>query len=179
KTQENLTIMDVGGASTEFIIVKPGGEIKSSFSAPFGSVRATNWLEEGIWEQRFAAVKKRFENEFQKINTETLHCVAGTMTSLANMRLKNKEFVEAEVHGHVLSKEDIRDMLEEYKDFFPERFLEEFPFLGKRARAIKGGLFLVNAISEIVNVKKFKVSTYGLRYGTLIEGRIKNDHLFK
>lgn len=174
-----MTIMDVGGASTEFITVAPGGEIKSSFSAPFGSVRATNWLEKGVWEERFEEIKKQFEKEFNKIKTDTLHCVAGTMTSLANMHLDHKEFVEKEVHGHILSKEDIDSLLRQFKDFSPKQFLQKFPFLGKRSNAIRGGLFLVHKLSGFLNVSHFKVSTYGLRYGTLIEGKISNGHLFK
>ena len=177
--QERLAIMDIGGASTEFIVVEPPGEVAFSFSAPFGSVRATNWLKEGSWPKSFETAKETFKEEFKKINTPVLHCVAGTMTSLANMRLDNKNFVEEDVHGYVLLKKDIAEMFESFKDFTPSDFLNRFPFLGKRSNAIRGGLFLVKAICEAVPADKFKVSTYGLRYGALLAGEIQDEHLHK
>lgn len=176
---ENLAIMDIGGASTEFILVDENNEIKNSFSIPIGSVRATNWLEDGCWEEKTAGILKDWQSSLDTIHAKTLQCVAGTMTSLANMHLKHSDFVESEVHGHVLTKSEIKKMSHEYENLSPEEFLAKFPFLGKRSAAIRGGLILASWISELIEVEEFKVSTYGLRYGTLLEGSIRSDFISK
>ena len=175
---KNLAIMDIGGASTEFILVGPGAEITKSFSTPVGSVRVTNWLADGSFDERFSMLLENFGADLSQIQAQTLHCVAGTMTSLANMHLDNRDFVENEVHGHILTKNDIEEMVEKYQNFSPQEFLERFPFLGKRSAAIKGGLLLAQRLASAVNVSDFKVSTYGLRYGTLLEGEIRHEHLY-
>lgn len=175
----SLAIMDIGGASTEFILVDPPGKITKSFSVPIGSVRVTNWLEEGIFDEKLSKILEEWKEDLSHIRAETLQCVAGTMTSLANMHLDHKQFVESEVHGHVLSSADIQNMVELYKSWKPQDFIERFPFLGKRSSAIKGGLLLASRIASLVDVSYFRVSTYGLRYGTLLEGGVKNEHLFR
>lgn len=175
--KESLAIMDIGGASTEFILLDEKGSINKSFSVPIGSVRATNWLDEGIWTEKFAKVLNDWEEDLLLIKAPVLHCVAGTMTSLANMHLEHKDFVESEVHGHILLKEDIQTMAHKYRDWTAEAFLDRFPFLGKRSAAIRGGLLLASSLSKILEPEKYQVSTYGLRYGTLLEGNVKESFL--
>lgn len=172
-----LAIMDIGGASTEFILTTSSGDIERSFSLPVGSVRAVNWISEGTWDEKFGEIARRWSGELSLVNAKVLHCVAGTMTSLANMRLGHKSFAENEVHGHVLNKEDILRMEKELRDYTPEMFLSRFPFLGKRSAAIKGGLELVVKLSPLLNVERFQVSVYGLRYGTLLAGEIETRFL--
>ncbi|MCO4753211.1 MAG: hypothetical protein KC478_01955 [Bacteriovoracaceae bacterium] len=176
--KEAMTIMDIGGASTEFISLDAEKNIVSSFSLPVGSVRVTNWMEAGDWKESFKKAIESFEEQLNDLDVSTLHCVAGTLTSLANMHLQHKEFIESEVHGHVLESSDIETMVQVYSDFSPEQFLEKFPFLGKRSRAIRGGLFLTRELGTLLKVDKFKVSTYGLRYGTLLEGKVRGEHVF-
>lgn len=173
--ENEMAIMDIGGASTEFILTDSQGNIKTSFSMPVGSVRMTNWIEEGVVEERFKSLLKEWGDKLKLVECDTLSCVAGTMTSLANMHLDHRQFVENEVHGHILKKKDIVEMAKKYCDWDSDKFLDRFPFLGKRSRAIKGGLLLAKKISENVNVNSFKVSTYGLRYGTLLEGEISDE----
>lgn len=175
--KESLAIMDIGGASTEFILLDENGSINKSFSVPIGSVRAANWLDEGIWTEKFAKVLNDWEEDLLLIKAPVLHCVAGTMTSLANMHLEHKDFVESEVHGHILLKEDIQTMAHKYRDWTAEGFLDRFPFLGKRSAAIRGGLLLASSLSKILEPEKYQVSTYGLRYGTLLEGNVKESFL--
>ena len=56
-----------------------------------------------------------------------------------------------------------------------EELLVEYPFLGKRVYTIEGGLKVLIAFLEKLLIKEVIVSTYGLRYGTLIAGKIE-DH---
>jgi exopolyphosphatase/guanosine-5'-triphosphate,3'-diphosphate pyrophosphatase len=173
---EIITIMDIGGASTELIKVNTKTfNILESISMPVGAVRASQWLADGLFVQNLQKIFLDFRSEIDKFQSKELYCVAGTVTSLGNMHLQNKEFIEDDVHGLVLKPEDIDNLFKKYSGSTPEEFLEHFPFLQKRSNSICGGLHLVYHIVHRLLVKEITISTYGLRYGTILEGKIKKD----
>lgn len=175
---EVITLMDIGGASTELIKVNVKTfQILETISMPIGAVRCTQWLQDGLFVQNLQKVFLDFRNEIDKFQGKDLYCVAGTVTSLGNMHLQNKEFVEGEVHGLVLKVEDVDGLFKKYSDATPEAFLEQFPFLQKRSQSIRGGLHLVYHITHRLLVKELTISTFGLRYGTLLEGKIKKEFI--
>lgn len=175
---EVITIMDVGGASTELIKVNTKNfQILETISMPVGAVRATNWLQDNLFVQNLQKVFIDFRNEIDKFQSKELYCVAGTMTSLGNMHLMRKEFVEDDVHGLTMKAEDIDFMFKKYSEWESAQFLEAFPFLQKRSQSIRGGLHLVYHLIHRLLVKDVTVSTYGLRYGTLLEGKIKSEFI--
>ena len=175
---EFITLMDIGGASTELINVNTKTfQIIETISMPIGAVRSSQWLQDGLFVQNLQKVFLDFRNELDKFQTKRLFCVAGTVTSLGNMHLKNKDFKENEVHGLILKIEDIDNLFKKYSDFTAEKFLVPFPFLEKRSQSIRGGLHLVYHLAHRLLVKELSISTYGLRYGTLLEGVIKEEFL--
>lgn len=175
---EIITIMDIGGASTELIKVNTKNfNILESISMPIGAVRAAQWLEDGLFVQNLQKVFLDYSIEIDKFQSKNLYCVAGTVTSLGNMHLQHKEFVEDDVHGLVLKTEDIDGLFKKYSELKPNDFKELFPFLQKRSNSIRGGLHLVYHITHRLLVKEITISTYGLRYGTILEGKIKKEFL--
>lgn len=175
---EVITIMDIGGASTELIKVNTKNfQILETISMPVGAVRATQWLDDELFVQNLQKVFIDFRNEIDKFQSKELYCVAGTVTSLGNMHLQHKEFIEDEVHGLVMKSEDIDSLFKKYSNHTPSQFLELFPFLQKRSNSIRGGLHLVYHLAHRLLVKEITISTYGLRYGTLLEGKIKKEFL--
>ncbi len=173
-----ITIMDIGGASTELIRVNTKNfQILESISMPVGAVRGSQWLEEDLFVQNLQKVFRDFTNEIDRFQSKILYCVAGTVTSIGNMYLKRTEFIEDDVHGLVITNEDIDHLFKKYSNYDPASFLEEFPFLQKRSNSIRGGLHLVYHLTHRLLVKEIKISTYGLRYGTLLEGSIKKEFL--
>lgn len=173
-----ITIMDIGGASTELIKVNTKTfNILETISMPVGAVRATQWLDDGLFVQNLQKIFLDFRNEIDKFQSKNLYCVAGTVTSLGNMHLLRKEFVEDDVHGLNLKAEDIDTMFKKYSEHTPAEFLELFPFLQKRSNSIRGGLHLVYHIVHRLLVKDITISTYGLRFGTLLEGKIKKEFI--
>jgi exopolyphosphatase/pppGpp-phosphohydrolase len=93
------------------------------------------------------------------------------------MHLQRKEFVEDDLHGLVLKSEDIDNLFKKFSNHAPEAFLEDFPFLQKRSKSIRGGLHLIYHVIHRLLVKEITISTYGLRYGTALEGKIKKDFI--
>ncbi len=175
---ELITIMDIGGASTELIKVNTKTfQITETISMPIGAVRSSQWLEDQLFVQNLQKVFLDFRTELDKFQDKQLYCIAGTVTSLGNMHLQHKEFVENEVHGLILKSEEVDTLFKKYSDFTPEKFQDQFPFLQKRANSIRGGLHLVYHVMHRLLVKELVISTYGLRYGTILEGKIKKEFL--
>jgi exopolyphosphatase/guanosine-5'-triphosphate,3'-diphosphate pyrophosphatase len=142
---EEIYIMDIGGASTELIHVKTNPfKIEKSTSLPMGAVRMTSWLKENKNLEKVQEIFNHFDTLGYK--TKKLFCVAGTMTSVANMHMENKEFNEQKVNNHHMSTNDIFEMIQKFQGYTAEQFLAEFPFLGKRSRTIEGGLNVAESI---------------------------------
>jgi exopolyphosphatase/guanosine-5'-triphosphate,3'-diphosphate pyrophosphatase len=177
---EIITIMDIGGASTELIKVNTKNlQIQKTISMPVGAVRATQWLTDGVFVQGLQKLFLDFRTEIDEFQTRELFCVAGTMTSLGNMHLQRKEFVEDDLHGMVMKSEDLDALFKKYSETSEESFLEEFPFLQKRSQNIRGGLHVAYHFIHRLLAREITISTYGLRYGTILEGKIKKEHLWK
>ncbi|WP_408098544.1 hypothetical protein ACJVC5_06415 [Peredibacter sp. HCB2-198] len=175
---EVITIMDIGGASTELIKVNTKSfQILETISMPIGAVRSSQWLHDDLFVQNLQKVFLDYRTSIDKFQTKELFCVAGTVTSLGNMHLQRKEFEEDEVHGLKLKVEDIDNLFKKYSNSTPDQFLELFPFLQKRSQSIRGGLHLVYHLAHRLLVKEITISTYGLRFGTLLEGKIKKEFL--
>lgn len=175
---EIITIMDIGGASTELIKVNTKTlQILDSISMPVGAVRSSQWLEDQLFVQNLQKVFLDFRSAIDNFQGKELFCVAGTVTSLGNMHLQRKDFVEDDVHGLVLKSEDIDYLFKKFSDFTPEQFMEQFPFLQKRSNSIRGGLHLIYHIVHRLLVKELTISTYGLRFGTLMEGKIRKEFI--
>lgn len=176
---EVITIMDIGGASTELIKVNTKNfQILETISMPIGAVRSTQWLNDDLFVQNLQKVFLDFRTSIDKFQTKDLFCVAGTVTSLGNMHLQRKEFVEDDVHGLMMKVEDVDVLFKKFSTYAPDQFLELFPFLQKRSQSIRGGLHLVYHLTHRLLVKELTISTYGLRFGTLLEGKIKKEFLY-
>jgi exopolyphosphatase/guanosine-5'-triphosphate,3'-diphosphate pyrophosphatase len=177
-TMKQVTIMDIGGASTELIQVSLHPfQILASVSVPIGSVRMTNWREDKIDDAKMQQLQQVYGEIITGYATADLLCVAGTMTSVANMHLKNREFVENQVHMHKMSSNDLKSVFETYAHADESSLLVEFPFLGKRAKAIAGGIAVAYFFCSKLAVKNITVSTYGLMFGTALEQKIRADFL--
>lgn len=175
----DLTIMDIGGASTE-IISFSDNKIQKSFSMPVGAVRMTNWTQDKTVDEHLEKIEDDFSNDLKiEVMDSVLYCVAGTMTSVGNMHLGCKSFNEDEVHGLKISVEDIKKLYQDTFDFEPSDYLNDYPFLGKRSKTIKAGLRLAIWVCEKLNVSNLEISTYGLRYGTLLSMEIDDGFIFK
>jgi len=178
--ESTIHIMDIGGASTEIIKVDAeNSQILLDYSMPFGAVRMTNWKDENTLHDNVGKILNDYQDKLKGTQCTKLYCVAGTMTSVANMYLGNKEFKEKEVHGLNISVDVLNKLSREYSDQSVEELLSYFPFLGKRAKSIHGGLSVATTLFKTLGVTNVSISTYGLRYGTLEEGVIKDEFIIR
>lgn len=171
--EDKICIMDIGGASTELMkvdVVKK--EILYSFSMPVGAVRMNDWLLKGIRDEHLNKVLEDFKSSLERVLCHKLYCVAGTMTSVGNMHLNKRDFVEDQVNGLTLTKADLEEMRKKFENYSAKDFLNDFPFLGKRSHTIQSGLILADTLLERLGVVDIYISTFGLRYGSIQEKEI-------
>lgn len=166
----NLVVMDIGGASTELIkINKAPFQILSSISLPVGSVRATDWKKQNQFDVKMKELLSVSLTEYQ---TETMICVAGSMTSLATMILEKAEFNDREIDGIIIDIRKFENFKISIMSQTSDELLKKYPFLGKRAPMVAAGAEVAFMILDKLFVKNIKVSTRGLRYGVVAQGRI-------
>jgi len=175
-TEDEVVIMDVGGASTELIKLQLNPfKIISSISTPMGSVRATEWLSQGIFQSKVEGIIK--DHDLSSYKTQKLVCVAGTMTSIGNMALENRTYDEAKLHGAQLSLDKFDGLIESYRAEKPENLLVKYPFLGKRSQTVIGGAQVAQAMAHTLGSQVLEISVYGLRHGTLKAGKLDSHFI--
>lgn len=168
---EKVTIMDIGGASTELINVQVNPfEILGTVSLPMGAVRCSDWLKNGDLDERVQKIFNDFD--LSPYKTDHLLCVAGSMTSLAGMIKGLKRFNPLEINNSKITFSRFLEFSNKIKSKAPMELLSKFPFLGKRAESIVGGAYLGEYIGKELEVDTFEISTLGLRYGTIMAGGI-------
>ncbi|MBC7427228.1 MAG: hypothetical protein H7336_01370 [Bacteriovorax sp.] len=175
KSEEKIIIMDIGGASTELIQIDTAPfKIVKSISLPVGSVRATDWKSKGEFDSKVSEILNK---DFSDYQTDTLVCVAGSMTALASIYLGQKEYVDSKVEGMKISFKSFTEFAHDLRNTNVENLLMLFPFLGKRAPMVAGGSHVAELIGNKLKIDTIKISTRGLRYGTVITGGIDEQYI--
>jgi exopolyphosphatase/guanosine-5'-triphosphate,3'-diphosphate pyrophosphatase len=167
-SNEELVIMDMGGASTELIrVINKPFKITSSTSLPVGSVRATDWREALEFDFKMKSI---LENNFANYQTDTLLCVAGSMTSLACIYKGLRAFDDKIIDGLKIEFSTFKNFSYDLQKTSVENLHLLFPYLGKRAPMLPAASAVAVLIGEKLGIKNIEISTRGLRYGTILEG---------
>ncbi len=175
KSDSPIVIMDIGGASTELIrISRSPFKILETISLPVGSVRAMDWRAEGTFETK---INELLSKDFSPYETKDLVCVAGSMTALASMYMGLSEFSASKIEGKIISYANYLQFSEDLQKTNVENLLLLFPFLGKRAPMVSSGALVAQKIAEKLNIVNLKISTRGLRYGTVLSGALDEQFI--
>lgn len=169
----NVVIMDIGGASTELIKVQLNPfQLVDSISLPIGVVRATDWIKDNCFEKK---AKDIFSTNLEFYQTLELLCVAGGMTALAAMYLGLKEFDSQKIEGMNIPFDSFKLFAQTIQKTSPKELLEKFPFLGKRVEVIVAASKVAVLFGSQLKIENIKISTRGLRYGTVLIGAIDDQ----
>jgi len=186
ETGSDLLTFDVGGASTEFVLMGIGTAIRNA-SRPIGAATLTEaYLKAdppgagaveraalGARSEIISAKEQLYENLNKTgiISFLGLRLIgtAGTVTTLAGMYIKMERYVPYRVNGVVLTKEWLSHTIES---------LGRMPVAQRRLIAglepgrediILGGTVIVSEILSCFGQERFVVSDAGLLEGLLIE----------
>jgi exopolyphosphatase/guanosine-5'-triphosphate,3'-diphosphate pyrophosphatase len=171
----SIVIMDIGGASTELIKLQLNPfNILKSISRGVGSVRATDWKREKLFESKMNEI---LSNDLNDYTTKDLVCVAGSMTALAGIYKGHKEFDDKSIDGLKINFNEFKNFVTDLEKTNVDNLLLLFPFLGKRAPMVAGGARVAEMFASRLGIDTITISTRGLRYGTLHKGAIDDKFI--
>ncbi|WP_412463572.1 hypothetical protein [Halobacteriovorax sp. RT-2-6] len=171
KKSKKQLILDVGGASSELILIKTKPfEIIETVSLPIGSVRVDDWIRDG-------QLRNKIDEIFESFNLESylgqdVIGVAGTLTSLALMFSGEDSYNAEAINEYSISLADFNESTDRIQLVDSKALGKQFAFLGKRSKTIQSGAICAQTILNKIEAKNIHFSTYGLRYGTALRGEI-------
>ena len=148
-------IIDVGGASSEVLVIKNGKTIYSK-SINIGAVKVFN--ECGQDKEKILSLIDSAVKEFGEIPFTNFYGIGGTATSLASISLKMPVYDPKLVQGYKLTLQEIlvlRDML---LDMSVEQKRELVGLQPDRAEVIAGGVSIIYRILCIAGVDNLIIS---------------------
>lgn len=149
-------VFDIGGGSTELIVVAEGGELSYATSLDIGAVRLKERFLHGdppaaedIARAR-AYIGQQFDGVLDFASLASAVGVAGTVTSFAAAKLGLQEYARSKVHETVLSRYDIDEHLGRWLSQ-PATVTAEEPCMHPlRAQVIGAGGLILDEISRRV-----------------------------
>ncbi len=173
---ENILILDIGGGSTEVAYLQKG-EVEDGHSFDMGSVRFTERFikgnppdEEDIAACRYE-VDRMFKNRPFEVKGKPLAVgVAGTVTTLGGILMKLDSYKPDTLNGVSISLEQIRDVIDAFKNNPHEDMLAKHPlFLKGREDIFMAGMLILEGFLTHFKLKSIIVSTGGIRHGAIIK----------
>lgn len=148
-------IIDVGGASSEVMVVKNGNAVYSK-SLDIGAVKIKDACEQN--KQKILALVENKVSEYGEIPSSNFIGIGGTATTMAAISLQLEVYDPAKVHGYVLSIEQVKAI----RDMLLELTLEQkYNLKGlqkERAEVISGGVSLIYQILKKAGADKITIS---------------------
>ena len=173
---EEVMILDIGGGSTEVALLKEGSVI-DAYSFDMGSVRFTERFlisdppaKEEVANCRKAASDLYNTHVFNPSGNFKAVGVAGTLTSLAGIRLGLDKYEPNKINNYLLKQNDINDVIEAFMDYPHEELLDKHPvYLAGRSDIFMAGMLILEGFLKSYGLSEILVSTGGIRHGAILK----------
>lgn len=174
ETAGNFTVLDIGGGSTE-IISGSRSKILRKVSLDIGCVRIAERVlrahpptREMVSEARALVRGALGSFDAAGINSSRAIAVAGTVTTLAAIRLNLDHYDPKRVEGFVLRFHDVREEFDRLK----MKTIGELRAIRQvspgRADILLAGVLILQEFMETARLSEIRVSDRGLRYGIVL-----------
>jgi exopolyphosphatase / guanosine-5'-triphosphate,3'-diphosphate pyrophosphatase len=163
-----MLVADIGGGSLE-LIGAASGRVTVTLSLPLGAVRLTELrmsqekLGRHIQETMAAAFSADQWRDARVIGS------GGTFATLASMALARRGETRDGIHGTIIERDEIRQLLETLAGMSLEERRKAPGLRAERADIIVAGLTVVAELLRVVQAGGVTVSGFGLRDGLLLE----------
>ena len=169
----SIVVVDVGGASTEFIVGR-GGEVSSLVSVPIGAVRLS---ERHLKSDPPAAEEARaliadIDSELAKLELPrgaALIATAGTATTLASVEQKLRVYQADKVQGFRIGRAEIERQLARYLELTVAEKRHLPGLEPERADVIAGGAAIYARVASFLDAPEIVTSDRGIRWGAVHE----------
>ncbi len=179
-------IFDIGGGSTELILIEPGGPVPRILdwqSVPWGVVSLTDTVgrSEGTAQQRleryadmrrvvsesFAPFAERIARTARESDEIRLLGTSGTVTTLASLHLELPQYDRRAVDGLIVPSGSMREISTRLSTMSPED-RRQLPCIGNdRADLVVAGCAILESILDIWPADRLGVADRGIREGIL------------
>ncbi len=166
-----ITVIDIGGGSTEFVTGRSG--VEASVSVDMGSVRLTDLYLGGgpVSVEKLAEARSVTEELFGRVGVQVAEAVvgvAGTCTTVAGTLLGLTSHDRSIVHLSTISLQDVEELLGRLATL-PTQEIADIGTIGiKRAPVIVGGLVVLEAALRSVGASGMVVSERDLLHGVAV-----------
>lgn len=164
--------VDMGGGSTELVFAE-GGEIFCRTSLKAGALFLTEkfFSNETILQENMDKADDELNQIFSSVKPpfkiDMAIGIGGNVTSMASVYKRMEKYDPAEVHGTVLSEEEVGRQIREYS-VKSSKERRKIPGLDpERADIILAGACIIRCAMRFCGCRKIVVSDRGLRYGIL------------
>lgn len=170
---ERLILFDVGGGSTE-LVCSAGAEVEGLVSIDIGAVRLTerHLRSDPPLPHEVAALERTVDDALRSLprwRSDAVVGIAGTVTTLATVKLALGDYDTERVNGSSLSAVEVQGMANQFAGLpLAERRL----LVGlepARADVILAGTLIVNALLARLGAGELIVCDRGVRWGLLRE----------
>ncbi len=156
-----ITIADIGGASTELIKVDVSPfSILNIISLPCGSVRVNDWNINGTFDIKFSNILS--ENNINPYINNTIFAVGGTMLSIARM------ITGKYLQNYRIDITEFNNFVDSISNIDSNELSKKYEFLEERSSIISFAGYFVGLLFKKLKIENIIVSSRGLRYGTLL-----------
>ncbi len=171
-----ILVIDLGGGSTELVLGR-GEDVDHRQSLEIGSVRLTEkFLRQGPTgaydSSGLADMRKYVDTEVARFALDPLPevvvGVAGTVTTLAAMRLGLVAYDSARVHASGLTREDLARFTDQLLPADPEQRRRLAAVAPERGDYLLAGVTILDRVLAAAKRTSLVVSDRGLRFGLLM-----------
>ena len=177
-----VVVLDVGGGSTELVV--GGAEPEGSVSMQLGSVRLTERIlrDAPPTAPQLAAARIEIAERIGEAATalrvrgleprsvDTLVGVAGTVTTLGMLVMRQAEYREGAVHGREIDLATVRDWSDRLLRMKTDEIAALGPVQAGREDVIAAGVLIVRSVMERLRFARLTVSETDGLDGLLIDG---------
>lgn len=172
-----ISVVDIGGGSTELYTGLQGGKLLGGGSAQVGAVRMLERFitkhpllseERSRMESEIARLLYPLVQENLRFEPKTLVAVGGTATSLAAMLLDLEKYDDEKVTGYVFSAMELEEIYLKLSRLSLAERREIKTLQAGREDVIVSGAATLVTIAKLIGAKEIIVTAWDLLYGKLV-----------
>ncbi len=168
-----VVVVDVGGASTEFIVGR-GGQVQSKTSVPIGAVRLSerHLKSDPATAEEGRALIADIDGELARLSLPrgaALIGTAGTATTLASVAQNLRVYRADRVQGYRIGRAEVERQLARYLELTVAEKRHMPGLEPQRADVIAGGAAIYARVASLLEAPEIITSDRGIRWGAVHE----------
>ncbi|HBC95591.1 MAG TPA: exopolyphosphatase [Clostridium sp.] len=178
---DSALLMDIGGSSTEFILVK-NRKMEECISIPMGAITLTDkFLSfKGNKQKKLKELESFLVSSFdgikwlKKAEGMTLVGIGGSQRTVAKIHRNKINYPFSNSHNYMISSKDVANIYNSLKDMEISQYRKVKGISKDRADIFIGAICCIAGVVKYCSTDKLCISENGLRQGIIYSKLIKN-----